>query len=88
MRLHCSKHKIAGLVVIGLCAGFDFDGMANYSLAAVSAHTAVMNLKVWFEVVTSAVLLVVVIACLWVALLERPRSGFEPSVSSGQQDFT
>jgi hypothetical protein len=50
----------AGLVVIGAYACFGFDGLAHYSVASVSSHTAWMNATIWLEAITAVVLLSVV----------------------------
>ncbi len=52
--------RIAGLIVIGVYAAFGFDGLAHYSLAPVSEHTTTMNLTIWLEVATAALLISIV----------------------------
>lgn len=53
-------YRIVGLIVIGVYAVFGFDGLAHYTLAPISAHTMMMNLTIWLEVSTAAVLLAIV----------------------------
>jgi hypothetical protein len=51
---------LIGLIVLAGYAGLGFDGLLHYSLAPFAAHTITMNLTIWFEVVTAALLLVAV----------------------------
>ena len=55
-----SGREIAGLGLIAAYAAFGFDGFAHYSLAAMAAHTFMMNVTIWSEAVTAVVLLLVV----------------------------
>ena len=55
-----SGREIAGLGLIAAYAAFGFDGFAHYSLAAMAAHTFMMNVTIWSEAITAAVLLLVV----------------------------
>ena len=52
--------QLAGLCVIALYAGLGFDGLAHYSLASFAQHTATMNLTIWLEAASAALLLVTV----------------------------
>ncbi|MBB6093035.1 hypothetical protein HNQ60_001913 [Povalibacter uvarum] len=52
--------EIAGLGLIAAYAAFGFDGFAHYSLAAMAAHTVMMNVTIWSEAITAVVLLLVV----------------------------
>ncbi len=61
--LYVFHYRVLGLVVIGVYAAFGFDGLAHYGLAAVSAHTSMMNLTIWLEVSTALFLLLFVV-CL------------------------
>ncbi len=45
-------------------AALGFDGLHHYHLAPASAHSAMMNFTIWFEVVTAAILLAV-LALQW-----------------------
>jgi hypothetical protein len=49
-------HQLSGLCVIAVYAAIGFDGLAHYRLAPLSAHTATMNLSIWLEVATAALL--------------------------------
>jgi len=49
-------HQLGGLCVIAVYAAIGFDGLAHYRLAPLSAHTATMNLSIWLEVATAALL--------------------------------
>jgi hypothetical protein len=55
-----SGREIAGLGLIAAYAAFGFDGFAHYSLAAMAAHTVMMNVTIWSEAITAVVLLLVV----------------------------
>lgn len=52
-----SRWPVAGLLLIGAYAAMGFDGLGHYLLAPMSAHTWVMNLTIWSEVVAAALLL-------------------------------
>lgn len=56
--------RIAGLLVIAVYGMLGFDGFAHYSLAPVSAHTFMMNLTIWLEAATAAMLLIAVAGLL------------------------
>jgi hypothetical protein len=47
-----------GLALVALYAALAFDGLAHYTLAPMSAHTAAMNLTIWGEVIAGSILLV------------------------------
>ena len=53
--------RLAGLLLIGMYAVFGFDGLLHYTRAPLAAHTADMNLTIWFEVAAAALLLVGVV---------------------------
>lgn len=63
----------AGLSVIVLYAALGFDVLAHYSLAPVSAHTAAMNLTIWLEVISAAVLMIA--ACRGIVILRKLPTG-------------
>ena len=46
-----------GLFVIAVYAALGFDGLGHYALAPVSAHTTTMNVTIWLEVASAALLL-------------------------------
>ena len=50
-------YELAGLALVGTYAALGFDGLLHYGRAPVTAHTAAMNLTIWFEVATAALLL-------------------------------
>lgn len=54
--------RLAGLLLIGVYAGFGFDGLLHYTRAPFAAHTQVMNFTIWFEVAAAALLLLGVLA--------------------------
>jgi hypothetical protein len=54
----------AGLVPIAIYALLGFGGLEHYTLAAMSAHTFMMNATIWLETGTAIVLLVAVVARL------------------------
>ena len=49
--------QLAGLLLIGVYAGFGFDGLLHYTRAPFAAHTQAMNFTIWFEVAAAALLL-------------------------------
>ncbi len=54
-------HQFWGLAVVAVYAMLGFDGLLHYTLAPLAAHTWAMNLSIWFEVVTAAVLFALVL---------------------------
>jgi len=50
-------YQLIGLFVIAVYATLGFDGLGHYTLAPVSAHTATMNVTIWLEVGTAALVL-------------------------------
>lgn len=60
--LYRSGRRIIGLALLGIYAGFGFDGLLHYTRAPLEAHTAAMNFTIGFEVVTAALLLICVLA--------------------------
>ena len=52
-------YQLAGLATAAIYGALGFDGLAHYSLAPFTAHTWTMNLTIWLEVVTAALLLIV-----------------------------
>lgn len=59
--LYRRGRRIAGLAVLALYAAIGFDGLLHYGRAPFAAHTAMMNLTIWSEVVTAALLLIAAI---------------------------
>ena len=57
-------YRLAGLAVLGGYGALGLDGLAHYSLAPLSAHTFAMNLSIWLEAVTGALLLATVVALM------------------------
>jgi hypothetical protein len=55
--LHRAGYEAVGLVLVGAYAALGFDGLLHYTRAPVEAHTAAMNLSIWFEVAAAALLL-------------------------------
>ena len=49
-----SRHSVIGLVTLAIYAAIGFDGLGHYAVAPISAHTAMMNLTIWSEVVAAA----------------------------------
>jgi len=54
-------YLLAGLCAVAVYAGLGFDGLLHYTLAPFSAHSWAMNLTIWFEVITAAVLFALVL---------------------------
>lgn len=59
------------LLLVAVYAALGFDGLGHYSLAPVAAHTWMMNLTIWAEVLAAAVLLALVLAHLLRPLRRR-----------------
>ena len=53
--------RLLGLILIGIYAGFGFDGLLHYTRAPFDAHTTAMNFTILFEVLAAALLLVCVL---------------------------
>jgi hypothetical protein len=51
-----------GLPLVALYAVLGFDGLLHYGRAPFAAHSSMMNLTIWTEVVAAAVLLATVVA--------------------------
>lgn len=58
--LYQLEFQRVGLVILAVYAVFGFDGFAHYILAPMSAHTTTMNVTIWLEVATAALLLITV----------------------------
>jgi hypothetical protein len=52
-----SRLALLGLLLVAVYAALGFDGLGHYALAPISAHSLVMNVTIWFEVLAAAVLL-------------------------------
>jgi hypothetical protein len=57
-----TRYALAGLALLALYALLGLDGLAHYSVARMSAHTATMNLSIGIEVAMALLLLAVVTA--------------------------
>ena len=57
-------YRVIGFAVIAVYAAFGFDGFAHYALAPSSQHTTTMNLTIWVEAASAAVLLGAVVRCM------------------------
>jgi hypothetical protein len=55
-----TRFKWAGLALLAAYAALGFDGLAHYSLALCSQHSLAMNVTIWSEVISAALLLTVV----------------------------
>jgi hypothetical protein len=53
-------YRLLGLCAIAVYAALGFDGLGHYGLAPFAEHTATMNLTIWLEVATAALLLATV----------------------------
>src|ERR1700733_4855124 len=53
-------YPVAGLGLLGIYGLFGLYGLAHYAVAPMSAHTLIMNLSIWIEVVTGLLLLATV----------------------------
>lgn len=61
--VHCG-FRLTGLVALAACGMLGLDGFSHYTLAPLSAHTFTMNLTIWLEVSTAALLLITVAGLL------------------------
>ena len=52
--------RLAGLFTVAIYAVIGLDGLTHYSLAPISAHTFTMNLTIWLEAITAAMVLIAV----------------------------
>jgi hypothetical protein len=59
----------SGVFTLAIYAGLGFYGLAHYWIAPMWAHTLAMNLTIWLEVTTAAMLLIAL-----AVLATRPRS--------------
>lgn len=66
-----SRYQFLGLIVLAVYGLFGFDGLGHYAVAPLSAHTSVMNLTIWLEVVTAALFLAAVAICMFRLSRER-----------------
>jgi hypothetical protein len=55
-----TRFKLPGLAMLAAYAALGFDGLAHYSLALCSQHSLAMNVTIWGEVISAALLLTVV----------------------------
>ncbi|MGH6690934.1 MAG: hypothetical protein ACREF4_09685 [Gammaproteobacteria bacterium] len=65
------SYRFAGLVVIAAYGALGFDSLAHYSLAPMSAHTLTMNLTIWLDAATAALVLAAVARLMAQQLRER-----------------
>jgi hypothetical protein len=59
--LYRLEWRTTGLILLGVYAGFGFDGLLHYTRAAFDSHTATMNFTIWLEVLAAALLLICVL---------------------------
>ncbi len=69
--LYRSDWRFTGLILLGVYAGFGFDGLLHYTRAPFDAHSTAMNFTIWFEVVTAALLLVCVLRLAMTSIQRR-----------------
>jgi hypothetical protein len=72
--LYRYRWRLAGLLLLGLYAALGLDGLLHYTRAPLDAHTGMMNFTIWFEVITAAALLLVV---LWASVGSAHRRGLD-----------
>lgn len=71
-----SRYRFGGLLVLAVYGALGLDGLGHYAVAPISAHTAMMNFTIWFEVATGSLLLVVLaIQMLGLTSRRRPATG-------------
>jgi len=69
-----------GLTILGLYAGLGFGGLLHYTRAPLTHHSAMMNLTIWAEAVTGALLLADVV------MISGPRRA-RPRDAAGRGGF-
>ena len=74
-RLVRRGYQLIGLFVIAMYAALGFDGLVHYTLAPVSAHTATMNVTIWLEVTTAALVLFAAAGLVANQVRARPTAG-------------
>jgi len=57
-------YQLAGLAVLGVYGALGLDGLGHYTLAPLSAHTFAMNMSIWLEAVTGALLVTTVVGLM------------------------
>jgi hypothetical protein len=62
--LYARGPRTLGLTILGLYACLGFGGLLHYTRAPLAHHSAMMNLTIWAEAVTGALLLAKV---AWIA---------------------
>jgi len=60
--LYRGRHRLVGLALLAVYSAVGFDGLLHYGRAPLAAHTAAMNLTIWFEVLAAGLLLIAVVA--------------------------
>jgi hypothetical protein len=66
-----ARLRLPGLAVLAVYAAIGFDGLLHYTRAPFAAHTGTMNLTIWSEVVTAALVLAAVLGLMVQQRLER-----------------
>jgi hypothetical protein len=54
-------YSLTGMAVAAFWAALGLDGLAHYARAPFAAHTAMMNLTIWLEVLAASLLLTVLV---------------------------
>ena len=71
------RHRLAGLLVLGLYGALGLAGLDHYAVALPSAHTFTMNLTILFEVTTGILLMIAV--AIFILSLPRKDHRAEPT---------
>jgi hypothetical protein len=58
--LYRSGKRWTGLGVLAVYAAVGLDGLLHYGRAPLTAHTAIMNTTIWFEVICAVALLIMI----------------------------
>jgi hypothetical protein len=69
--LYFFQYRLACLALLGIYGAFGFGALGHYALALCSQHTLAMNLTIWFEILTGALLSS---ACLYAMISSKTAS--------------
>lgn len=67
-------YRFTGLTVLAAYGALGLDGLGHYHLAPLAAHTFMMNLTIWLEVLTAVLVLATISALMlrWLQCTWRP----------------
>ena len=74
LTLYLARRRRSGLALLGVYALLGLGGLLHYTRAPVSAHGALTNFSIWFEVGTAVALIVVTLMAIRGS---RPKGGVQ-----------